>query len=433
MEGMAFPAADSPDRDSWEQLHARYHAVKRESDRLRTELAEKRIGLASFESLFRISPFPIMEQDYTRVEAWMEELRTEGVTDIDDALPDIEAVREIVPLIWIVSANPAAGRAVGLTIEELIGPIDPRIANEESYVSWISQFRAVWNRQPEAHAAFIASTPDGKTYDAESTLAAPVVDGEPDFSRAMFTLVDVTEHRSEERRMVELIATKNEFLASVSHEIKTPLTAIVGFSQILEDDEAMSHEDRVLMISSIGEQAREVSDLVNDLLVASRAEAGEVRVEMQPIDVGGQVRQTLAAGGTFTTGVEFHHPSEPVMATADPARVRQILRNLLTNAERYGGPNVSASIVTVDGWVCVDITDDGAGIPEEEREAIFLLYHRVQNEASRKDGAGIGLAVSRQLAELMGGSLSYFHDGERSVFRLKLPAGEPGARSNPGL
>jgi signal transduction histidine kinase len=417
-----FPPADSPDLEVWEQLHAKHHALRRETNHVRGELAEARIGLASFESLFRISPFPIMEQDYTRVEAWMDALRARDITDIREALPDIEAIREVVPLIWIVSANPAACRAVGLPIEELIGPIDPRIANDESYPSWISQLEAVWNRDPEAHASFIAGTPSGQTYDAESTLAAPVVDGEPDFSRAMFTLVDVSEHRSEERRMEELIETKNEFLATVSHEIRTPLTAIVGFSQMLEGDEEMSHEDRMLMVSSITEQAHEVADLVNDLLVAARAETGEVTVEARQIDLAGQIDQTLTSGGSYATGVSFDRPEHPVMGTGDPARVRQILRNLLSNAERYGGPDVSVSITSHDEWVDVDVIDDGAGLPHEEWEAIFQLYHRAHHDESNHESVGIGLAVSRQLAELMGGSLAYFRENERSVFRFRLPA-----------
>lgn len=422
MEAVTFPTADSPDREAWERLHARYHALRSETVHIRADLAEARIGLASFESLFRISPFPIMEQDYTRVEAWMDELRAQGITDIRQHLPDIEAVREIVPLIWIVAANPAACRAVGLPIEELIGPIDPRIANDESYPSWISQLEAVWNREPEAHAAFTAGTPSGETYDAESTLAAPVVDDEPDFSRAMFTVVDVTEHRSEERRMEELIDTKNKFLATISHEIRTPLTAIVGFSQMLEADDQMSHEDRMLMVRSIVEQAQEVSDMVNDLLIAARAETGEVSVEAKRIDIADQVEQTLSAGGSFTTGVQFDRPQQSVVATADPSRVRQILRNLLTNAERYGGPNVSVSISSADGCIGVDVVDDGPGLPDDEWEAIFQLYHRAHHD-NRHEAVGIGLAVSRQLAELMGGSLKYFREYDRSVFRLKLPEG----------
>jgi signal transduction histidine kinase len=419
--GFVPPDFDSPARDSWDQLHSRYHAANREVDRLRGELGNAKAGLASYEGLFRISPFPIMEQDYTQVAAWMKQLRAEGVTDIREQLPDVEAIRSAVPLIWISAANPAAERAVGLPTDEIIGPIDPRIVNDESYPSWISQFEAVWNRAPEAHAKFLAWMPDGTTYDAESTLAAPILDGEPDFSRAMFTIVDVSAHRSEERRMEDLISAKNEFVASVSHEIRTPLTAIVGFSQVLEGDGDMSEEDRLLMVTSIVEQAREMSDLVNDLLLAARAEAGHVSIEVEEIDVVAQISQTLHAGGTFTTDVQLDHPDHPTKAIADPARVRQILRNLLTNAERYGGPNVTVSIRTAPDRVEIDVVDDGPGLPEDQWEAIFELYHRAHREDTSHDSIGIGLAVSRQLAELMNGSLHYSWESGKSVFRLRLP------------
>lgn len=421
MEGLTFPETSSADPEAWEGFQARYEALKQEADTLRAELDNARVGLSSFESLFRISPFPIMEQDYTQVERWMDNLRREGVTDIREALPDTGAVRAAVPMIWISAANPAAARAVGLPVDELIGPIDPRIVNDESYPSWISQFEAVWNREPEAHASFIAGTPDGETYDAESTLAAPLVDGEPDFTRAMFTLVDVTEHRSEERRMEELIASKNKFLASISHEIRTPLTAIVGFSQVLEDDEQMSAEDRTVLVTSIVQQAREMADLVEDLLVAARAESDEVRVDLTDTDVVEQIRLTLVAGGSYTDAVDFDEPAGEVMATADPARVRQVLRNLLTNAERYGGTNVTVSVATEGHWVDIDVTDDGEGLPRNQWESIFQLYHRA-HEGGRHESLGIGLAVSRQLAELMGGTLTYTRDQARSVFRLSLPA-----------
>ena len=421
MEGFTFPSADSSDRESWDQLHARYHALRRDGDRLRGELVDARLGLASFESLFRISPFPIMEQDYTQVEAWMESLRQEGVEDIREVLDGIESIRATVPLIWITAANPAAVDAVGLPLAELIGPVDQRIVNDESYPSWISQFEAVWNRDPEARASFIAGTPSGRTYDAESTLAAPVVEGEPDFSRAVFSVVDVTEHRSEERRMEELINTKNRFLASISHEIRTPLTAIVGFSQVLEDNEGMSEQDSMLMVTSIVEQAREMSDLVNDLLVAARADADALKVEARSIDVAVQVSQILSAGGSFTDGVRFEAPKTELVATADPARVRQILRNLLTNSERYGGPDVSVQLSGDESWIDVDVTDDGEGIPQEKWESIFQLYQRGHDDVGRHESMGIGLAVSRQLAELMGGSLTYCREDGRSVFRLRIP------------
>lgn len=421
MDGFAFPFADAPEREAWDRLHSRYHASRQEAERLRAELGDAKVGLASYEGLFQMSPYPILVQDYTEVEAWMDRLRAKGVTDIRDRLPDVEAVRSVVSLIWISEANPASERAVGMSRNELIGPIDPGIVNDESYPSWISQFEAVWNRQPEAHASFIAWTPGGTTYDAESTLATPIVDGEPDFSRAMFTIVDVSAHRSEERRMEDLIAAKNEFLAAISHEIRTPLTAIVGFSQVLEDDKVMSDADRMLMVRSIVEQAQEMSDLVNDLLLAARTESGHVKVDVEEIDVIAQVNQTLAAGGTFTANVDFQWPGATVTAIADPARVRQILRNLLTNAERYGGPTVIVGIRARPEWVEIDVVDDGPGLPEEQWESIFELYHRAHSDDSRPESMGIGLAISRQLAELMDGSLHYSRENGSSVFRLRLP------------
>lgn len=423
MDGFIHPRADSPDRESWDQLHVRYHALRRETDRLGNDLADAKVGLASFESLFRISPFPIMEQDYTQVEAWMDNLRDQGVELIREVLPDIESIRATVSLIWIVSANPAAVDAVGLPLAELIGPIDRRIVNDQSYPSWISQFEAVWNREPEARASFTAGTPGGKTYDAESILAAPVVDGEPDFSRAMFTVVDVSDHRSEERRMEELITTKNRFLAAISHEIRTPLTAIVGFGQVLEDDERMSEDDRMAMVRSIVDQAHEMTDLVNDLLVAARTDSDELNVEARPIDMADQVEQILSAGGTFTEHVVFDRPSRPVIAKADPARVRQILRNLLTNAERYGGPHVQVSLQANGDRVALDVIDDGPGLPEAQWEKMFELYQKVHDDDERYESMGIGLAVSRQLAELMGGTLTYQRKDDLSAFCLQLPSG----------
>jgi signal transduction histidine kinase len=421
MEGLTYKQTDSAGPDGWDELNGRLETAQREADRLRAQLSDASVGLSSFESLFRISPFPIMEQDYTQLVRWMDELRSRGVTDIRETLHDAEAIRRVVPMVWISAANPAAARAVGLPVEELIGPIDPRIVNEESYNSWISQFEAVWRGEAEAHASFVAGTPDGVTYDAESTFAAPLVDGQPDYSRAMFTVVDVSEHRSEERRMEELIESKNKFLASISHEIRTPLTAIVGFSQVLEDDGQMSSEDRTALVTSIVQQAREMADLVEDLLVAARAESGQVKVSLTSVDIVQQVSQTLDAGGSFTVGVDFDRPEQPIRATADPARVRQILRNLLTNAERYGGPNVSVSASTSHGSIDIEVVDDGHGLPRDQWESIFHLYHRA-HEGGRHESLGIGLAVSRQLAELMGGTLDYSRVDGESVFRLRLPA-----------
>lgn len=393
------------------------------------DLVDATRGWSSFENLLRISPIPIMEQDYSTLVAWMDGLRAEGVTSLRDHLgDDIEAIRAIVPMIRIVAANPAAVAAVGMPLEDLIGPIDPHIVNEGAEEGWLTQLEAVWNGEPEAHAGYTAATYDGHSYDAESILSAPVIDGEPDYSRAVFTVIDVTAHRNEERRMQDLVEAKNRFLASVSHEIRTPLTAILGFARVLDDDPTLDEDDRRLMVASIVQHSQEVADLVEDLLVAARADMGQIEVVQTSFDVVAQITATLSAGGSFTTDVELTTTSEPVRAWGDPARARQIVRNLLTNAERYGGSTVTISIETTGELVLVEVSDDGPGVPRREWERIFDPYHRGHDSPGKPGSVGIGLAISRQLAELMGGSLTYRYEAGMSRFRLSLPVAKNGAR-----
>jgi signal transduction histidine kinase len=412
-----------PDADSWVRFLDVISRYFQESDEVAGELGDAIRARSSFESLFRIAPVPMIEQDYSVVQEWMDDLRAQGVTSIRDHLgDDIEAIRAVVPMIRIVGANPAAVNAVGIPLESLIGPIDPKIVNDGSQASWLTQLDAVWNRQAEAVASYTAETVSGQTYDADSILAAPLIDGEPDFSRAVFTLIDVTDHRNEERRMEELVKAKSRFLASVSHEIRTPLTAILGFGRILEDDRQLDEDDRALMVSSIVQYSQEVADLVEDLLVAARVDNGQIEVVSSTFDVMAQLRQTLKAGGSFTTDVDLESESDSIRVIGDPIRVRQIMRNLLTNAERYGGSHVTVQVTRSGREVFVDVADDGPVLPKREWERIFEPYYTIEESPGRPGSVGIGLAISRQLAELMGGRLHYRQEGDVSSFRLALKA-----------
>lgn len=414
------------DRDSWEHLVNVLDQEFSRWDRIGDALAENLSGRSSFENLFRMSPIPLIEQDYTGLEEFMAELREDGVVSFREYLGSrIEDIRAVVPLIRIVTANPAAVRAVGLPLEDLIGPIRPGIVNEGSEAGWLTQMEAVWNREPEARAIFTAATASGEIYDAESILAAPLVRGEPDYSRALFTVIDVTPQREERRRMQEMIEAKTRFLASVSHEIRTPLTAILGFGRLLEEDESLTDDDRRFMITSIVQHSQEVTDLVEDLLVAARADTGQISVLRTRVDLMDQIEETLNAGGSFTIDVAVECQMEKPIGLGDPARVRQILRNLLTNAERYGGPHVAIVVRGHRGWICVDVADDGPGLPHLEWERIFEPYQRAHVNPGQPESVGIGLTISRQLAELMGGSLRYSRDDDMSVFRLCLPPPGP--------
>jgi two-component system sensor histidine kinase KdpD len=125
-------------------------------------------------------------------------------------------------------------------------------------------------------------------------------------------------------------------------------------------------------------------------------------------------------------GVEVS--GDDAKASADPARVRQILRNLIANALRYGGDHVEVRIGSDNSAVVLEVSDDGPGLPESEWETIFKPYYRFHSEISQPNSLGLGLTVSRGLAELMEGSVSYRHENDRSIFALRLPAA---ATTNP--
>ncbi len=413
-----------PDQADWERLVREFERCANEAQDLEATSTDPRRDPSSFENLFHTSPVPMMEQDYSEIEEWMEDLRSEGVSHIREVVRTVEDLMEVVPKIRIVAANPAAVDAVGLRHNRLIGPVDPIIVNEGAEVGWLAQLDAVWERKAVARSTFKAATPEGETYDAESILTAPIVDGEPDFSRAVFSLIDVTSHKERERRMAELVEAKNRFLASVSHELRTPLTAILGFSRLLGEDPSLTSDDRRLMLSSVAVHAQEMSDLIEDLLVAARSDLRQLDIVEMKVDLVAEIYQTVSAGGSFTTDVEVRTETSEPYALADPSRVRQILRNLLTNAERYGGDEVCVTVSGSDSEVQVEVEDNGEGLPREDWERIFEPYESAHVDRGRPGAVGIGLAISRQLAELMGGTLKYRFENGRSLFRLQLrPAG----------
>lgn len=220
-------------------------------------------------------------------------------------------------------------------------------------------------------------------------------------------------------RLEELLRSKDAFVASVSHELRTPLTVVTGMAHELEERwMELSDEELAEFTKLLVEQSRDMSDLIEDLLVTARSNIGNVAVRNEPVELDEQVRSVLvgfSGSGTATIKANL----EPGIVDADPIRVRQIIRNLLTNALRYGGPNIEVVMSSTAGARAVAVIDDGAGISQADRERVFVAYERAHHAEGQPGSVGLGLTVSRTLAELMGGSLTYGFDG-RSVFTLEL-------------
>ena len=231
-----------------------------------------------------------------------------------------------------------------------------------------------------------------------------------------------TELRETQHRLEQLLAAKDELITSVGHELRTPLTAVLGFAQMLRvgDQTNLVDADREEMVDFIAREAFELSGVVDDLLVASRIEIGKLEITSVPTSLRAQVAQVVESWDPLAM-VDVTVSGDNARASADPARVRQILRNLIANAVRYGGDNIEVRIGNDGNESWVEVSDDGPLLPEEEWESIFEPYYRYHDEPTQPGAVGLGLTVSRDLAQLMNGSLTYRHDEGRSTFTLRLP------------
>jgi signal transduction histidine kinase len=226
------------------------------------------------------------------------------------------------------------------------------------------------------------------------------------------------------------MAVRSRFFASVSHELRTPINAILGYGELLRDGlyGDLSEEQREAAARLV-RSARHLLDLVNDVLDVSKIEAGKIEVVMEDVDLAAVAREVVHTIEIQAQekGVEVEvDASEAVPARTDPARVRQILLNLLSNGVKFTDEGVVRLEVTSEGETCrVRVSDTGPGIPPEDRERVFLEFEQTSSAAAR-GGTGLGLAISRRLAELLGGALTLEESSEAgSTFQFLLPVTVP--------
>ncbi len=216
-----------------------------------------------------------------------------------------------------------------------------------------------------------------------------------------------------------LVASKDRFVATVSHELRTPLTAIFGLSHELRNNRRdLTSVELDEFIGVIASQSSELSDLIEDLLVAARADADNVRVYPAPTAICDEITSSLE--GIGGANIEVRRAGPPARAMADSLRFRQILRNLVTNAHRYGGERVWIEVGSDGADVIVAVVDDGDGVSPSAAELIFEPYESAHDPGTQPASVGLGLAVSRRLARLMGGDLVYRRRDGLTVFELRL-------------
>jgi len=286
-------------------------------------------------------------------------------------------------------------------------------------------------------AEYRLHTPDGRTiWVHDETTFLHDEEGNPTFMQGVIS--DITQRRlaeqalrdSEQRereaaeRLRALDEMKNTFLAAVSHELRSPLTSILGLSLTLERTPELEENDRGDLLARLSFNARKLDRLLKDLLDIDRLSRGIVEPQYRTVDVGALARRTVESLEPLASR-EVIVDVGALLLTADPAKIERIIENLLMNAARHTAPDRRIWLIVSahENGALIRVEDDGAGVPPEIREEIFEPFRQGPTASPHAPGTGIGLSLVGRFAELHGGrAWVQDREGGGASFRVFIPA-----------
>jgi signal transduction histidine kinase len=339
-----------------------------------------------------------------------------------------EGILQVGPDGRVIQANPAARRLLGIPDAAVGQPLRSLIRQAE--------LRGLLDRALEGH---IAGATEIALDDRRLLVSAPPISANAapetaDSNATVITLTDLTEVR-------RLEGVRRDFVANVSHELKTPLTSIRGYVETLMTDE-LPEDMKRQFLEVIQKNAERLQGIVDDLLDLSRLESGGWRPEMQVMDALRFAEETWTTSSSTRAArkrIEFLPIGESGTILADPRGLRQVLTNLYDNALRHTpeGGRITVRVTrerALNGntnghspdalWVSIDVQDTGSGIPSDALPRIFERFYRVDPARSRAEGGtGLGLSIVKHLMESMGGSVTAESElGKGTTIRLRLVA-----------
>jgi two-component system phosphate regulon sensor histidine kinase PhoR len=247
---------------------------------------------------------------------------------------------------------------------------------------------------------------------------------------------DITERKQAEEAKSEIDRLKSEFISNISHELRSPLHSIRGFSNLILDGKVPDPETQKEFLTIIDRQSEHLGSLVDNLLDMSRIEAGQFSIRKQLTSIENVIHSAVE---TFYTVADekdiiITEDIQPILPEieVDEERLKQVMMNLLSNAIKFTKDSspVTVKVKARDGELLVQVIDRGIGIPKEVMPRLFERFQQAE-AASRIGGAGLGLYISKQIIEAHGGRIwAKSKEGKGSTFYFTLPLGQEGGNSH---
>ncbi|WP_340121210.1 PAS domain S-box protein, partial [Methylobacter svalbardensis] len=366
---------------------------------------------------------------------WTEEsfrLMVESVTDYAIVMLDPEG--------RVVSWNAGAERIHGYSTEDIVGWHFSRFYLEEDVINGKSQRdleAVIANSRFEDEGWRVRK--DGSSFWANVVYTA--IRDQLGNLRGFAKLTrDLTERMQVEATLIDAKSTaekanlaKSDFLSSMSHELRSPLNAILGFAQLMESDSPPPTPSQKASIKQILQGGWYLLELINEILDLAVIESGRLSLSLEPVSLAEVMLecQAMIEPQAKKRGIQMTFPqfNIPYFVNADRTRVKQVLINLLSNAIKYnqaGGSVVVTCTASAPERIRISVTDTGAGLPAEKLAQLFQPFNRLGQETSVEEGTGIGLVVTKRLVELMGGIIGVESTiGVGSVFWFELSVAAP--------
>lgn len=329
----------------------------------------------------------------------------------------------------VTSWNPAATRLFGYEPEEIVGKPITTIIPPELHAEEVEILARLRRGQRIEHYETVRVAKDGHRIDISLTIS-PIRSSDGTIVGASKIARDITERKRNERALREADRQKDEFLATLAHELRNPLAPIRAAAELLKGAKSLAPELRAAT-AILDRQARQMTHLVDDLLDMSRITSGRIRLHPEPLDLPDLLRTVIE---TYRPSVEMARhqialatSGEPVHVNGDRIRLTQVLSNILHNAVKYTPPGgrIEIALRTEGGQALVSVRDNGMGIPPEMLEHIFEPFAQLDRSFERPDGGlGIGLTLAKKLIELHQGRIEARSAGrgQGTEFLIHLPA-----------